>query len=211
MRTTTSKTVLASATGALALSLLLAGCSSSGPSDDPTDTSAGTDSGSSSESSPTASTAPEKTGTVSLPASCEQAGAALGELVAGLTLDAVSSVEGTEANCSWSDGADPATSVQRVLLLLETEPLDDAEADDLASSTLPGGTVVEADDERVDSFDGRAFLVDFDGAPIGQQGLGSAAFIAAPQGAVAVAQLRKDGSAPVATELVLDTALEFVD
>ena len=215
MRATTKKSVLASATGALALSLLLAGCSGSGSGSGSGDSGSG-DSGSdgsgsssgdsSSEASAgeTADAAPARTGALPLPADCEEVGTRLGDLVAGLQPSAGSSVDETEAFCSWETAEGDPAGVRRVAFVAGLGSADELGLDKITES-FPGATVEEIDDERAAPFDGSTYT-----ASLAQAGLtGTLAAVSTPEGAVGVGSVGT--SEPASAEQLVDLTFEFID
>lgn len=208
MRAATKKSVLASATGALALSLLLAGCSGSGSEDSGSDGS-GSGSGSGDSSSEataeeTAEAAPERTGAVVFPADCEEVGPRLGDLITGLQPSASSSVDETEAFCTWETAEDDPAGVRRVAFFAGLGSAEELGLDKITES-LPGATIEEIDDERAEPFDGDTFT-----ASMEQAGLsGTLATVSTPEGAVGVASVGTGATAPA--EQLVDLAFEFID
>ena len=209
MRATTKKSVLASATGALALSLLLAGCSGSGSGDSGSDGSGSGDSGSGDSSSEAsaeeiAEAAPERTGALPLPADCEEVGTRLGDLVAGLQPSAGSSVDETEAFCSWETAEGDPAGVRRVAFFVANGDAYELGFDKNTES-LPGATVEEIDDERAEPFDGTTYT-----ASLAQAGLtGTLATVSTPEGGVGVASVGTGETAPA--EQLVDLTFEFID
>lgn len=206
MRAATKKSVLASATGALALSLLLAGCSGSGSEDSGSDGSGSGSGDSSSEATAeeTAEAAPERTGAVEFPADCEEVGPRLGDLITGLQPSASSSVDETEAFCTWETAEDDPAGVRRVAFFAGLGSAEELGLDKITES-LPGATIEEIDDERAEPFDGDTFT-----ASMEQAGLsGTLATVSTPEGAVGVASVGTGGTAPA--EQLVDLAFEFID
>lgn len=208
MRAATKKSVLASATGALALSLLLAGCSGSG-SDAEDSGSDGSGSGSGDSSSAataeeTTDAAPERTGAVPLPADCEEVGTRLGDLVTGLQPSASSSVDETEAFCTWETAEGDPAGVRRVAFFAGIGSADELGLDKITES-LPGATVEEIDDERAAPFDGSTYT-----ASLAQAGLtGTLATVSTPEGGVGVASVGTGETTPA--EQLVDLTFEFID
>lgn len=203
MRATTKKTVLASTTGALALSLLLAGCTGGG-SDSGSDGSSGSAEGGSTSEASTEAT-PEPTGELALPASCDEVGARMGDLVDGLELTAQSTISDTEAECTWSTPEGDATGFAQVLFYAEAGAEGAAGIDSFTDGSLQGATVEELEDDRVDAVDGRAYSAsaERDGAT------GALLGVATDQAGVGVGSIRVGGAAT--PDELLDIAFEFID
>jgi len=205
VRATTKKSVLASATGALALSLLLAGCTGGG-SDSGSDGSSGSagsaEGGSTSEASTEAT--PERTGELTLPASCDEVAERLGGLVEGLEPSPTSSITDTRADCQWSSPEGDASGVHRVAVIMGLGEAGELGLDTVTES-LPGAEVEEIDDDRAAAFDGRTYA-----ATIEQDGLsGALSAVSLPDGGVAVADVNTAGA--VGQDELVDLAFEFID
>jgi len=215
MRTITRTTVLAGTTGALALSLLLAGCTgagSGGGSDESSSTEGGQGAGASSSASSSdggsgdgGST--ELTGALAPLATCDDAGALLGDLVADLALqEAQSSSTEAASTCAWSSDPADAGDVRVIALQLQRQELSAeqiaTQADTAAEQV--GGSVME--DERAAPFDGAALTGTTEAAGLSVS-IGSAV---TPEGVVVVSATGS-GDAPLTPEESLDAAFLFVE
>ena len=202
MRMTTTP-ALSTVVGAVAVTLLLAGC-----------TGGGADSGDAGRSSSpgqataTADAADQPTGEFTLPADCEAAGAVLGDLVTGRTLVAETSTIGSdEANCTWTSEADGS----RVGFIATVQELDQAgmDAEVPAGGGVDGLSLEQVEDERADAFDGRAFVATAqDGSPV----VGGGSILLTPHGLLSVIVAAPAGStAPIDPARSLDLVFDFLD
>ena len=206
MRVTTKKSVLAGATGALALSLLLSGCTGGGSDSEPAggadETSGSSAGGSTTEAS--AEATPERTGDLTLPGDCEEVAARLGGLTEGLEPSSTNSITDSEATCLWSTPEGDPSGVHRVAFFLGLGEAGELGLDRVSQS-LPGASVEELDDERAAAFDGTTYA-----ATMQQEGLtGVLSVVSTPAGGVGVADVNTAGTLP--QEELVDLAFEFVD
>ncbi|WP_396599329.1 hypothetical protein [Frigoribacterium sp. R86507] len=198
MRFTTTP-ALATVTGAVALTLLLAGCTGGG--DD------SGDAGRSSTGQATATAdAAEQTGRgdIALPADCDTVATVLGQAVEGLTLDATTSeVEDGGAACTWTNEADGT----RVGFYAEVEENTEAEMDDAVPDS-DGLSLERVEDDRIDSLGGRLFTgsATADG-PVA----GGGAVVVTPHGTVGVLTAAPTG-VPVRLDIeqMVDATVAFV-
>jgi len=205
MRTTTSRSVLASATGALALSLLLAGCSAGG-SDESTDEA--TSAAPESSSSPSASSdGSAGTGELAQLSSCEDAAERLGDVVAGLTLQQdQSSVTDEAATCAWvGDTSDPS-NLEVYALQLQRQDIPESQLQGAAGQTAEQFGAQVVDDERATELGGQAVTgqTDVAGLPVSIGG------VAIPTGFV-VFTATGTGAASFTPEQALDASFTLID
>jgi len=201
MTTTISKTALtAVASGALALTLLLAGCTGSG---DSSDEASGSARGGSSDTAegPT-------TGELADFGSCEDVGTALSDFTEGLELQDTSTFEDGAVQCSWATPTAEAAegNITAIVAVAQAQEFaaDDitAQGDELASTE----GVEESDDERAAAVDGRAFL-----QSASQTGFSvSGASVVTPHGLFAVTATGAGDTAPYTTEQTLDGAFALI-
>jgi hypothetical protein len=197
-----STPALATVTGAVALTLLLAGCSGGG--DDSSETGAS----SSDRATATADAAEESTGEFTLPADCDAAGVVLGDLVTGRTLVAETSTVGAdEASCTWTSETDGS----RVAFLATVKELDQAgmDAEVPTDENVDGLSLEEVDDERADAFGGRAFVATADAdSPV----VGGGSIVLTPHGLLSVIVAAPAGTTvPLDPARSLDVVFDFVD
>lgn len=204
MRTTTT-TLLAATTGALALSLLLAGCSGSS-SDDGGDPSSAPEAAASQDAT-TEEGAGGLSGELAALASCDDATALLGDLVADLTLqEEQSSTTEAASTCAWSSDPTDIANIRVLAVQVQRQELDAeqraAQAD--AAAQQIDGTVV--DDERSAGFDGRSLTGSTEAAGL-TVSIGS---VVTPAGVVVLTATGASG-APLTPEETLDGAFLFVE
>lgn len=200
--TFTIKPALTTATGVVALTFLLAGCTggADSPDADATPRGGATATADAAESA--------STGEFTLPADCDAAAAVLGDALGDRALDtAASSVTADQATCTWTS----ATDGSRMGFIAQAKELDEAgmDAEVPRDSRVEGLTLEPADDERVDAFGGRAFLATAaEGSPV----VGGGAFLATPHGLLSIIAAAPAGTPVTVTpEQSLDLALAFVD
>lgn len=206
VRATAKKSVLGSATGALALSLLLAGCTGTG-SDGAADESSSPEGGQGASASSSDGGSTDLTGALAPLTTCDDAGALLGDLVADLALqEAQSSSTEAASTCAWSSDASDASDIRVIALQLQRQELSAeqiATQADTAAEQI-GGSVV--DDERAERFDGAALTGTTEAAGLAVS-IGSAV---TPAGVVVVSATGS-GDAPLTPEASLDAAFLFVE
>jgi len=197
--------VTAATTGVLALGLLLAGCTSGGAADDDDAASGGSSAGSVGSGS-TAS----GEGTFDDLASCDDVGAALGDVVDGLEPRDDSTFSGDQANCPWATPTTEATDAADVTAIVVLAQRQEFSADDISAQTsqIEGTQGVESvDDSRVGAFGGQAFS-----QTVTQQGItASASTILSPHGLIAVTATGAGDAAPLSTDETLDAAYGLFD
>lgn len=201
MRFTTTP-ALATVTGAVALTLLLAGCTGGG------DDSGDAGGPSTGQATATADAAEQASGEFTLPADCDAAGVVLGDLVTGRTLVAETSTIGDdEASCTWTSEADGS----RVGFIATVKELDAAgmDAEVPTQENIDGLSLAQVDDERVDAFDGRAFVATADAdAPV----VGGGSVVLTPHGLLSIFVAAPVGTeAPLEPARALDVVLDFLD
>jgi hypothetical protein len=201
MRFTTTP-ALATVTGAVALTLLLAGCTAGD------DESGDAGRSSAGQATATADAAERSEGEFTLPADCDAVGVVLGDLVTGRTLvSETSTVSTDEASCTWTSEADGS----RVGFIATVKELDEAgmDAEVPDEGTVDGLSLDQVDDERVDEFGGRAFVATADeGAPV----VGGGSIVLTPHGLLSIFVAAPAGTAvPLEPTRALDVVLDFVD
>ncbi|ROS48842.1 hypothetical protein [Frigoribacterium sp. PhB24] len=200
MRSRSDKTALTTITGAVALVLLLAGCT--GGDDDPGDAGPSSSAG---RATATAD-ADEQTGRgdVALPADCDTVATALGGAVEGLTLDSTTSrVEDGEAACTWTSEVDRT----RIGFYAQVAEYTEAEMD-AALPDSDGLSLERVENDDVDSLGGRLYVGSATpDAPVS----GGGAVIITPHGTVGVLAAAPAGSATrLDTDQMVDASLAFV-
>lgn len=154
--TRSRRAAAAAASGALALGLLLTGCTSDAGPDD--EAGQGSSSGSSSDGS--AATGDGEPGTMIAFESCEAVGETLGSAVEGLELRDESTATAEGFQCSWASAeADTtdASTVQAVIAVAQVQEFDAATIAEQADTVAATEGVTAVDDSRATDLDGRAF------------------------------------------------------
>jgi hypothetical protein len=149
--TRSRRAVATAASGALALALLLTGCTSGGDSDDEASQSATGGSAAAADGGP---------GTMVAFGSCEAVGEALGSAIEGLELRDESTATDEGFQCSWAssteDTAD-ASAVQAVIAVAQVQEFDADTIAEQADTVAATEGVTAVDDSRAADLDGRAF------------------------------------------------------
>jgi hypothetical protein len=150
--TRSRRAVATAASGALALALLLTGCTSGGDSDD--EASQGATSGSSGGSS--AAAGDGEPGTMIAFGSCE----AVGSAIEGLELRDESTATDEGFQCSWASSTEDTTdasAVQAVIAVAQVQEFDADTIAEQADTVAATEGVTAVDDSRASDLDGRAF------------------------------------------------------
>jgi len=216
MTTTTSRTALtALTTGALALGLLLTGCTAGG--DDSGDASGGSSAGSdggsgdSSDSSDggsaPAAEAPES-GTLTSFASCDEVGTALGGAIDGLELQDGGSTSASSVQCIWSTpGVEPQEG-SAIIALASAQELDAAAIDEQVSQITASEGTESVDDGLASAVGGRAFVSTIDQADVPT----TQASVITPHGLVIVGSTAAgEGDEPLSTDDTLALTYALLD
>ena len=216
MTTTTSRTALtALTTGALALGLLLTGCTAGG--DDSGDASGGSSAGSdggggdSSDGgaggSAPAAEAPES-GTLTSFASCDEVGTALGGAIDGLELQDGGSTSASSVQCIWSTpGVEPQEG-SAIIALASAQELDAAAIDEQVSQITASEGTESVDDGLASAVGGRAFVSTIDQADVPT----TQASVITPHGLVIVGSTAAgEGDEPLSTDDTLALTYALLD
>ena len=213
MTTTTSRAALtALTTGALALGLLLTGCTAGGDdSGDPNGgSSAGSDGGGDSDgaggSVPEAE-APES-GTLTSFASCDEVGTALGGSIDGLELQEGGSTSASSVQCIWSTpGVEPQEG-SAIIALASAQELDAAAIDEQVSQITASEGTESVDDGLASAVGGRAFVSTIDQADVPT----TQASVITPHGLVIVGSTAAgEGDEPLSTDDTLALTYALLD
>ena len=216
MTTTTSRAALtALTTGALALGLLLTGCTADG--DDSGDASGGSSAGSdgggdsdgaggSGGSVPEAE-APES-GTLTSFASCDEVGTALGGSIDGLELQEGGSTSASSVQCIWSTpGVEPQEG-SAIIALASAQELDAAAIDEQVSQITASEGTESVDDGLASAVGGRAFVSTIDQADVPT----TQASVITPHGLVIVGSTAAgEGDEPLSTDDTLALTYALLD
>lgn len=146
--TRSRRAVATAASGALALALLLTGCTSGGGPDDEASQGATSASG---DGGP---------GTMVAFDSCEAVGETLGSAVEGLELRDESTATDEGFQCSWASSTDDTTdasAVQAVIAVAQVQEFDADTIAEQADTVAATEGVTAVDDDRAADLDGRAF------------------------------------------------------
>jgi hypothetical protein len=177
--TTTTKTAMTVLTsGAVALTLLLAGCT-------------GSDDSSTESSDPSSS-----------------AGEALGSIIEGLDLQDESTETDGQLQCSWANSAANATgeidpNAQAIVAVAQKQELDEATITSQSDQIAGQEGVTEVDDARIGDFGGRAFELE-----AAQEGVTlSGATVITPSGLFALSATGAGDEAPLSPAEALDATL----
>jgi len=220
MTTTTSRTALtALTTGALALGLLLTGCTAGG--DDSGDASGGSSAGSDGVSgggggdssdggaggSAPAAEAPES-GTLTSFASCDEVGTALGGAIDGLELQDGGSTSASSVQCIWSTpGVEPQEG-SAIIALASAQELDAAAIDEQVSQITASEGTESVDDGLASAVGGRAFVSTIDQADVPT----TQASVITPHGLVIVGSTAAgEGDEPLSTDDTLALTYALLD
>lgn len=154
--TRSRRAVATAASGALALALLLTGCTSGGDSDD--EASQGATGGSGGGSS--AAAGDGEPGTMIAFGSCDAVGEALGSAIEGLELRDESTATDEGFQCSWASSTEDTTeasAVQAVIAVAQVQEFDADTIAEQADTVAATEGVTAVDDSRAADLDGRAF------------------------------------------------------
>ncbi|MBF4580306.1 hypothetical protein [Frigoribacterium sp. VKM Ac-2530] len=149
--TRSRRAVATAASGALALALLLTGCTSGGDSDDEASQSATGGSAAAADGGP---------GTMVAFGSCEAVGEALGSAIEGLELREESTATDEGFQCSWASSTEDTTdasAVQAVIAVAQVQEFDADTIAEQADTVAATEGVTAVDDSRAADLDGRAF------------------------------------------------------
>ena len=149
--TRSRRAVATAASGALALALLLTGCTSGGDSDDEASQSATGGSAAAADGGP---------GTMVAFGSCEAVGEALGSAIEGLELRDESTATDEGFQCSWASSTEDTTdasAVQAVIAVAQVQEFDADTIAEQADTVAATEGVTAVDDSRAADLDGRAF------------------------------------------------------
>ncbi|NII51736.1 hypothetical protein [Frigoribacterium endophyticum] len=217
MTTTTSRAALtALTTGALALELLLTGCTAGG--DDSGDVSGGSSEGSGDSSSSSDSaggsdgSAPEaeapESGTLTSFASCDEVGTALGGAIDGLELQEGGSTSASSVQCIWSTpGVEPQEG-SAIIALASAQELDAAAIDEQVSQITASEGTESVDDGLASAVGGRAFVSTIDQADVPT----TQASVITPHGLVIVGSTAAgEGDEPLSTDDTLALTYALLD
>lgn len=207
MRTTrTTKTAITVVTsGAVALTLLLAGCTGSG--DDASSGQSDPSGSSSASSSGTAQETGDLTGELAV-TTCAEAGEALGSIIEGLDLQDESTEADGQLQCSWANGAASAEgeidpSAQAIVAVAQVQELDEATITSQSDQIAGTDGVTEVEDARIGDIGGRAFELE-----ASQEGVSlSGATVVTPNGLFALSATGAGDSAPLSPSEALDATL----
>ena len=217
MTTTTSRAALtALTTGALALGLLLTGCTAGG--DDSGDASGGSSAGSDGSGggdssdggaggSAPAAEAPES-GTLTSFASCDEVGTALGGAIDGLELQDGGSTSASSVQCIWSTpGVEPQEG-SAIIALASAQELDAAAIDEQVSQITASEGTESVDDGLASAVGGRAFVSTIDQADVPT----TQASVITPHGLVIVGSTAAgEGDEPLSTDDTLALTYALLD
>lgn len=198
--TKTAMTVVTS--GAVALTLLLAGCT--GSSDSNADSS---DPSSSASESAATQEDRDLTGELAV-TTCADAGEALGSIVEGLDLQDESTEAGGQLQCSWANSAASAEgeidpSAQAIVAVARTQELDEATITSQSDQIAGQEGVTEVEDARIGDLGGRAFELE-----AAQEGVTLAgATVITPHGLFALSATGAGDEAPLSPTEALDSTL----
>jgi hypothetical protein len=140
--------VATAASGALALALLLTGCTGGGDSDDAASQGA------------TSASGDGEPGTMMAFDSCEAVGETLGSAVEGLQLRDESTATAEGFQCSWASSTEDtanASAVQAVIAVAQVQEFDADTIAEQADTVAATEGVTAVDDSRAADLDGRAF------------------------------------------------------
>jgi hypothetical protein len=145
------------ASGALALALLLTGCTGSGDDGSGDEASQGPTAGSGSGS--TAAAGDGEPGSMVAFDSCEAVGETLGSAIDGLELRDESTATDAGFQCTWTSPGDTAdaSTVQAVIAAAEAQELDEAAFAERVATISAAEGVSTVDDGRAADLDGQAF------------------------------------------------------
>ena len=146
--TRSRRAVATAASGALALALLLTGCTSGGGPDDEASQGA------------TNATGDGEPGTMVAFDSCEAVGETLGSAVEGLELRDESTATDEGFQCSWASSTEDTTdasAVQAVIAVAQVQEFDADTIAEQADTVAATEGVTAVDDSRAADLDGRAF------------------------------------------------------
>ena len=149
--TRSRRAVATAASGALALALLLTGCTGGGDSDDDASQSATGSSTAAADGGP---------GTMVAFDSCEAVGETLGSAIEGLELRDESTATDEGFQCSWASSTEDTTDASAVQAVIAVAQVQEFDADTIAeqADTVAATEGVSAvDDSRAADLDGRAF------------------------------------------------------
>ena len=149
--TRSRKAVATAASGALALALLLTGCTGGGDSDDEASQGATGSSTAAADGGP---------GTMVAFDSCDAVGETLGSAVEGLELRDESTATDEGFQCSWASSTDDTTdasAVQAVIAVAQVQEFDADTIAEQADTVAATEGVTAVDDSRAADLDGRAF------------------------------------------------------
>ena len=201
--TKTAMTVVTS--GAVALTLLLAGCTGSGDSESSGDSS----------SSASASSAPEErdlTGELAV-TTCADAGDSLGSTVEGLDLQDDSTESDAQLQCYWAneeataDGDEVSPDAAAVFFVAQKQEFTAEEIVTQGDAAAAQQGASEIEDDRVAAFGGRAFYAD----PAQSDTLvSSGALVVTPHGVFGVQSASPGDEAPISSERALDATLQLL-
>jgi hypothetical protein len=203
--TTTTKTAMTVLTsGAVALTLLLAGCTGSDDS-----SSESSDPSSSASESSAAPESADLTGELAV-TTCADAGEALGSTVEGLDLQEDSTEADGQLQCYWAneeataEGDDVDPNAKAVFVVAQNQEFTAEEIVTQGDAAAEQQGATEVDDERVAAFGGRVFYAD----PEQSEGLtGSGALVVTPHGVFGVQSATPGDEAPLSSESALDAIL----
>ena len=216
MTTTTSRAALtALTTGALALGLLLTGCTAGG--DDSGDASGGSSAGSdgggdSDGAGGSGGSVPEaeapQSGTLTSFASCDEVGTALGGSIDGLELQEGGSTSASSVQCIWSTpGVEPQEG-SAIIALASAQELDAAAIDEQVSQITASEGTESVDDGLASAVGGRAFVSTIDQADVPT----TQASVITPHGLVIVGSTAAgDGDEPLSTDDTLALTYALLD
>ena len=144
------RAVATAASGALALALLLTGCTGGGAPDDEASQGATGGSAAASDGGP---------GTMVAFDSCEAVGETLGSAIDGLELRDESTATDEGFQCTWTSPGDTAdaSTVQAVIAAAEAQELDEAAFAERVATISAAEGVSTVDDGRAADLDGQAF------------------------------------------------------
>ncbi|KQR44144.1 hypothetical protein ASF82_11520 [Frigoribacterium sp. Leaf164] len=213
MTTTTSRAALtALTTGALALGLVLTGCTAGG--DDSGDASGGSSAGSDGSGSGSGSggsaleaEAP-RSGTLTSFASCDEVGTALGGSIDGLELQEGGSTSASSVQCIWSTpGVEPQEG-SAIIALASAQELDAAAIDEQVSQITASEGTESVDDGLASAVGGRAFVSTIDQADVPT----TQASVITPHGLVIVGSTAAgEGDEPLSTDDTLALTYALLD
>ncbi|WP_314102373.1 hypothetical protein [uncultured Frigoribacterium sp.] len=154
--TRSRRAVATAASGALALALLLTGCTSGGDSDD--EASQGATGGSGGGSS--AAAGDGEPGSVKTFASCDEVGEVVGDALDGLALRDESTVVEEGFSCAWSSAEmnEEGNPERAVFALAQAQEFDADVIEEQANAVAASGEVTPVDDARASDVQGRAFV-----------------------------------------------------